>query len=105
MSAVDDEVERIGEDAGEAPEPDPEREAARRVALRFVKTYGDPVLKARALPVTTFDERLQAEVIRMGQLMHDALGIGLAATQLGVLHRVLVYRVDPDAPFTALVTP
>ena len=36
----------------------------------------------------------------MGALMHDALGVGLAATQLGILHRVLVYRVDPedDAP-------
>ena len=32
----------------------------------------------------------------MGQLMHDALGIGLAATQVGVMHRVLVYRVEPD---------
>ena len=41
----------------------------------------------------------------MGQLMHDALGIGLAATQLGVMHRVLVYRVDPDGPLAALVNP
>ena len=41
----------------------------------------------------------------MGQLMHDALGIGLAATQLGVMHRVLVYRVEPDAPVAALVNP
>ena len=41
----------------------------------------------------------------MGELMNDALGIGLAATQLGVMHRVLVYRVDPDAPVAALVNP
>ena len=41
----------------------------------------------------------------MGQLMHDALGIGLAATQVGVMHRVLVYRVDPDAPVAAVVNP
>ena len=41
----------------------------------------------------------------MGQLMHDALGIGLAVTQLGVMHRVLVYRVEPDAPVAALVNP
>ena len=32
----------------------------------------------------------------MGELMHDALGVGLAATQVGVLHRVLVYRTDPE---------
>ena len=35
---------------------------------------------------------------RMGALMHDALGIGLAATQVGILHRLLVYRVEPEAP-------
>ena len=41
----------------------------------------------------------------MGQLMHDSLGIGLAATQVGVMHRVLVYRVEQDAPVAALVNP
>jgi peptide deformylase len=41
----------------------------------------------------------------MGELMHDALGVGLAATQLGVLHRVLVYRAYSDDPITALVNP
>ena len=41
----------------------------------------------------------------MGELMHDALGIGLAATQLGVLHRALVFRTDPEEPITALVNP
>ena len=34
----------------------------------------------------------------MGAIMHDALGVGLAATQLGVLHRVLVYQVGADGP-------
>ena len=41
----------------------------------------------------------------MGELMHDALGVGLAATQLGVLHRALVFRTDPEEPVTALVNP
>jgi peptide deformylase len=41
----------------------------------------------------------------MGLLMHESLGIGLAATQLGVPHRVLVYRVEQDAPINALVNP
>ena len=49
--------------------------------------------------------RLAEEVRRMGQLMHDSLGIGLAATQVGVMHRVLVYRVEQDAPVAALVNP
>ena len=84
---------------------DPETRARRDAALRLVRKYGDPVLKSRALEVERFDDGLVEEVRRMGQLMHDALGIGLAATQLGVMHRVLVYRVDPDAPVAALVNP
>ncbi len=63
------------------------------------------MLKAKALPVEVFDERLRAEVARMGLLMHDAYGIGLAATQVGILHRVLVYRVESDSPVNALVNP
>ncbi len=84
---------------------DPETRARREAALRLVRKYGDPVLKSRALPVERFDDGLREEVRRMGQLMHDALGIGLAATQLGVMHRVLVYRVDPDAPVAAVINP
>src|SRR3954471_23633294 len=79
---------------GEHPEQlDPEARARREAARRFVRKYGDPVLRSRAREVETFDEGLVEEVRRMGQIMHDAYGIGLAATQLGVMHRVLVYRV------------
>ncbi len=84
---------------------DPETRARREAALRLVRKYGDPVLKSRALPVERFDDALREEIRRMGDLMNDALGIGLAATQLGVMHRVLVYRVDPDAPVAAVVNP
>jgi len=84
---------------------DPETRARRDAALRLVRKYGDPVLKSRALPIERFDDALVEEARRMGQLMHDALGIGLAATQVGVMHRLLVYRVDPDAPVAALVNP
>ena len=63
------------------------------------------MLRAKARPVERFDERLREEVARMGVLMNDALGIGLAATQVGVLHRVLVYRVEHDSPVNALVNP
>ena len=100
----DVEVERE-QDAPEPAELDPETRARRDAALRHVRKLGDPVLRAKALPVERFDETLQAEIDRMGELMHDALGIGLAATQLGVLHRVLVYRAYPEDPLTALVNP
>jgi peptide deformylase len=101
---ADVEVERE-HDAPEPAELDPETRERRDAALRQVRKLGDPVLRASALPVERFDAALEAEVGRMGKLMHDALGVGLAATQLGVLHRVLVYRVDPEDPVTALVNP
>ncbi len=84
---------------------DPATRAKREAALRHVRKYGDPVLRSRARPVEVFDAALADEIRRMGELMDDALGIGLAATQLGVMHRVLVYRVDPDSPLGVLVNP
>jgi peptide deformylase len=101
---ADVEVERE-EDAPEPEELDAETRERRDHALRFVRKLGDPVLRAKALPIERFDEPLRREVERMGELMHDALGVGLAATQLGVLHRVLVYRAYPEDPLTALVNP
>ena len=89
----------------ESTELDPETIARRDAALRHVRKFGDPVLRATALPVQRFDEDLAVEVQRMGELMRDALGVGLAATQLGVLHRVLVYKAYVDDPLTALVNP
>jgi peptide deformylase len=90
----------------EAPPPlDPEVRARRDAALRHVRMLGDPILKTKARPVERFDDELRDEVARMAILMHDALGIGLAAPQVGISHRVLVYRVEPDSPTVALVNP
>jgi len=90
----------------EAPETlDAEVLARRDEALRHVRRFGDPVLRATARPVDRFDDALREEVHQMTVLMHDALGIGLAAPQVGVSHRLLVYRVAPDGPVAALVNP
>ena len=94
---------------GQVAEPQerlsPEARARREAALKLVRKYGDPVLRSRALDVDRFDDALVQEVRRMGQLMHDAYGIGLAATQLGVMHRVLVYRTELEGVIAALVNP
>ena len=106
-----DDVEQIEAQPTEVAEPeappplDPEILARRDAALRHVRKLGDPILKTKARPVERFDDELREEVERMGILMHDALGIGLAAPQVGIAHRVLVYRVEPDSPVVALVNP
>ncbi|MGN6188941.1 MAG: peptide deformylase [Conexibacter sp.] len=84
---------------------DPEVAARRQAALRFVRQWGDPVLKSRAREIERFDDELRTQIATMGQIMEDALGIGLAATQVGKLQRVLVYRVEPDSPVNAVVNP
>jgi peptide deformylase len=89
----------------EVEELDPEVAARRAAALARVRKFGDPVLRTRARPVEVIDDALRSEIKRMGELMDDALGVGLAATQLGVLHRLLVYRVQQQAPVNALINP
>lgn len=84
---------------------DPEVVARRDAALAHVRQFGDPVLRTKARPVKVFDQALREEAERMGQLMDDALGVGLAATQLGVLHRLLVYRPQAGGPLGVLVNP
>jgi len=87
-----------------AEESAQERER-RETALAKIRKLGDPVLRTRALEVSAFDSRLREDVDWMRGLMDDALGIGLAATQVGMLARVLVYRVEADSPTAALVNP
>jgi peptide deformylase len=93
------------EDDAEEQELDPAVVARRTAALAHVRKFGDPVLRTKARPVDRFDGALRDQVARMGELMNDALGVGLAATQVGVLNRVVVYRVHQQAPFAALVNP
>lgn len=89
----------------EPPELDPEMLVRREAALRHVRKFGDPVLKSRAAEVELFDDRLRAEIERMGLLMEDAVGVGLAANQVGLLRRFFVYCLSEDGPLQALVNP
>ncbi len=77
----------------------------REAALAHVVKFGDPVLKSKASPVTGFGPELRAEVERMYAIMRDGLGVGLAATQLGALRRLLVFQAGPDGGPSALVNP
>jgi peptide deformylase len=68
-----------------------EREARRLVALSRIRQYGDGVLRMKAREVESFDDDLHRLVERMTALMHEANGVGLAATQVGVLSRLFVF--------------
>ncbi len=88
MTEVEGEVRNV--------ELDAERAARRQLALAQIRQYPDSVLRLQAPPVEEFDDDLKRLVTRMGELMKDASGVGLAATQLGVLRRVFVFAPEED---------
>jgi peptide deformylase len=71
-----------------------ERELLRRQALAQIRQYPDVALRMKANEVTEFDGVLTALVERMTRLMADAQGVGLAATQVGILERLFVFEDD-----------
>jgi len=81
-----------------------EVEARRRLALAQIRQYGDPALRLIAHEVDDFDDDLRRLVDRMIVLMQEAQGVGLAATQVGVLRRLFVFQPDDDGP-RAIVNP
>ncbi len=91
-------------DQEEVDRAEAEAEARRRLALAQIRQYGDPVLRLKANEVVDFDDDLRRLVERMTALMHDAQGVGLAATQVGVLRRLFVFQPDDDGP-RAIVNP
>ena len=73
-----------------------EREARKRLALAQIRQWPDPVLKLRAREIEEFDDDLRRLVERMGRLMVDANGLGLAGNQAGVLRRLFVFRTGSE---------
>jgi peptide deformylase len=84
---------------------DAQAQARRRVALAQIRQYPDAVLRMRARDVERFDDDLVRLADRMAHLMHDARGVGLAATQVGVLQRLFVFQPAEEEDVTAIVNP
>src|SRR5439155_156818 len=96
----------VTEDVGqlaEQKELDAEALARRRLALAQIRQYPDPILRMRAKDVTEFGPDLRKLAERLEQLMRDAAGVGLAATQIGILQRVFVFTRDDEV--FAVVSP
>jgi peptide deformylase len=99
------EPEAVDGEPGQVEAIDPELLERREAALAEVVKFGDPVLRSRASPVRDFGETLRSDVERMIRIMQEGMGVGLAATQLGILRRVLVFQAGADAEPRALVNP
>lgn len=66
------------------------------MALRKIRTLGDPVLKKVAKPVQEINEKIKELAYDMLDTMYTANGVGLAAPQIGVLKRIAVIDVSPE---------
>jgi peptide deformylase len=107
----------VSEDTTEVAEPErggaardrdelsEEQRARRAAALAEVRSFGDAALRSRASEVTEFDDELAGDARRMIGIMSDAIGVGLAATQLGIMRRLLVFQAGAEATPRALVNP
>ncbi|WP_321493066.1 peptide deformylase [uncultured Desulfobacter sp.] len=83
------------------------------MAILDIVTFPEPSLKKVSEPVETIDDELKTLIENMGETMFHDAGVGLAAPQVGVNRRVVVYdpnageeQKDPeDKTFTALINP
>jgi peptide deformylase len=65
------------------------------MSLLEIRKYPDPVLQKKASPVENIDPTLQKMIEDMIETMYNAPGIGLAATQVGELKRLIVFDLNP----------
>ncbi|MDO4276155.1 MAG: peptide deformylase [Eubacteriales bacterium] len=63
------------------------------MALRTIRTEGDPVLKKTSRPVQEMTPRIRELIVDMLDTMYDAMGVGLAAPQVGILKRIVTIDV------------
>jgi peptide deformylase len=96
---------RIEDEAEAGRELDAEARARRRLALAQIRQYPDAVLRMRARDVESFDADLARVAEKMKALMHDAHGVGLAATQVGILQRLFVFQLSGEEEPTTVVNP
>jgi peptide deformylase len=96
---------RLEDEAAAGRELDAEARALRRLALAQIRQYPDAVLRMQAREVESFDDDLARLAEKMARLMHDAHGVGLAATQVGILQRLFVFQRSGEEEPTTVVNP
>lgn len=81
------------------------------MAIREIRKYPDPVLRARTARVEAFDAPLNRLIDDLVETMHAAPGVGLAANQVGVPLQVAVIDVTPReekggrSPLVVIINP
>jgi peptide deformylase len=92
----DHDHDELSEEHAAEHERELELQARRMFALARIRQYGDPALRMKARVVETVDDDVRRLAQRMTDLMHEAQGVGLAATQVGVLRRLFVFSDEGE---------
>lgn len=71
------------------------------MALRTIRTQGDPVLTKVSRPVTEMNQKIRTLIFDMLDTMYEEMGVGLAAPQVGILKRVVTIDVG-DGPIVLI---
>ena len=71
------------------------------MALRTIRTEGDPVLNKTSRPVKEMTQKLRELIVDMLDTMYDAMGVGLAAPQVGILRQIVVVDIG-DGPIVLI---
>ena len=83
------------------------------MAIRPVLKMGHPILRQVASPVTQFGPELAALIADMDETMRSMSGAGLAAPQIGVSQRIVIFELKENpryphvapVPYTVLINP
>lgn len=75
------------------------------MAIYPIRTFGDPVLRTPAAPVEAIDDGVRRLVEDLVETMYEAPGVGLAAPQIGIARRVVVFDIQDGSGHHILINP
>ena len=72
------------------------------MAIRQVRTIGDEILRKECKPVKEVTPRIRELIKDMFETMYETNGVGLAASQVGVLKQIVVIDVDDENQYVLI---
>ena len=72
------------------------------MAIRVIRTEEDPVLRKISRPVKEVTPKIVTLIDDMLDTMYEAMGVGLAAPQVGILKRIVVIDIGDKNPLTLI---
>ena len=75
------------------------------MAIRQIRVLGDDILRKTSKEVKEMTPRMHTLVEDMYDTMYEAMGVGLAAPQVGILKRIVVIDTGEEGECVTLVNP